>query len=137
MANYKRMRGRSDPQRRRSSSGGILKTLGTVLVAFLVISLLGSLFSRSYVSADADKNNPTEPVELITFTVDGVTYHCEAGMLWASFVNSDYNTDGFCFGMDSEHYYIFSATGDFLSYMNGNNVIYTDEIKSGGSYLFK
>lgn len=134
MANYKRMRGRSDPQRRRSSSGGILKTLGAVLVVFLVIGLLGSLFSRSYVSADADKNNPTEPVELITFTVDGVTYHCEAGMTWNDFLVSDYN-DRFVLAFDDR--YVNDNTGAWVTYYDDNDVSVGDKILAGEAYLLR
>lgn len=134
MANYKNTRGRSYAQRRRSSSGGILKTLGTVLVVFLVIGLLGSLFSRSYVSADEDKNNPTEAVELITFTVDGVTYHCEAGMTWNDFLVSDYN-DRFVIGSGSSH--LEDDTGAWVIYPDDNDVLVGDKILAGEAYLLR
>ena len=99
MANYKNTRGRSYAQQRRSSSGGILKTLGAVLVVFLAIGLIGSLFSRPSDSADADKKDPTtatesptEVPEMITFSAMGLgDYQAEAGMTFAEWCESDYS----------------------------------------------
>lgn len=65
MANYKNTRGRSYAQRRRSSSSGILKTLGAVLVIFLVIGLLGSLFYHPSSTTKPDVKDPTVPEETV------------------------------------------------------------------------
>ncbi len=32
---------------------------------------------------------------LISFTIDGASYQAEEGMIWGTWVNSDYNTGGF------------------------------------------
>lgn len=34
-------------------------------------------------------------MDLITFTIDGITYQAERGMTWEEWVNSSYNTDNF------------------------------------------
>ena len=92
MANYKNTRGRSYAQQRRSSSGGILKTLGAVLVVFLAIALIGSLFSRPSDSADADKKdpttatNPTEAPQTINFKLVGTEYEALEGMTFAEWL---------------------------------------------------
>lgn len=132
MANYKNMRGRSYAQQRRSSSGGILKTLGTVLVVFLAIGLIFSLFSRP--SADTDPTeNPgvTEPMDstpkLITFTYEDESYSCEAGMTWAEFVESDYNTFGFYLSDDGT--YVGTPDGEGLS-REGVSLVSPDEVIS-------
>jgi hypothetical protein len=38
---------------------------------------------------------PNSSVELISFTVEGVSYQAELGMTWSEWTNSSYNTDGY------------------------------------------
>ena len=38
---------------------------------------------------------PNSSVELISFTVEGVSYQAEPGMTWSEWTNSSYNTDGY------------------------------------------
>ena len=41
------------------------------------------------------KITPTEPVNLISFTIAGTSYQAEEGMTWGEWVASSYNTGGF------------------------------------------
>ena len=34
--------------------------------------------------------------KLITFTIDNIEYQAEEGMTWGEWVNSEYNTEGYC-----------------------------------------
>ena len=38
---------------------------------------------------------------LIEFTIDGTTYQAVEGMTWAEWVESEYNTGGYCISSDS------------------------------------
>ena len=40
--------------------------------------------------------------QVIVFTIDGVEYHADSGMTWEEWINSDYNTDGFCLAYATE-----------------------------------
>ncbi len=132
-------------------SGDGFKTVVAVLVIFLLIGLIGSVFSRP--SADTNTNetqppttsvtDPTEETtdsteampELITFTYCGRTFTCEAGMTWAEFVESDYNTESFV--LNAEGNRIVAPGDNIVSYEeNDDPVSSQDVIVSGGSFVF-
>ena len=141
MANYKNTRGRSYAQQRRSSSGGILKTLGAVLVIFLVIGLIGSLFSHSSSSADTDKEDPTtasDPTDapsdsLCSFTFMSKEYEFEEGMTWAQYLESDYNDGTFAANESYGKVDVVQLSGMYVRY-NSIEVLLTDVIVDGTNY---
>lgn len=140
MANYKNTRARSYVQQRRSFSGGILKTLGAVLVVFLAIGLIGSLFSRPSDSADADKKDPTtatDPTDapsakLCSFTFESKEYEFEEGMTWEQYLESDYS-DGTFSAKENGNVNIEKYSMELL-FNNSTKVLLTDAIVNGGSY---
>lgn len=84
-------------KRRRRSGGNIVNIVVGVLVAFLLIGFLGSLFREAPIDPDLDATKApvtdvTEPeVTLLSFIVRGTTYYCEEGMTWQEFIDSDYS----------------------------------------------
>lgn len=118
--NYRYSRGSYTPKKsndNKSSGSGFLKTLGVVLLVFLVVGLIGSIFSRPAGSAEPDTTKPSateSPTEaptenpyagLPSFKLstwiegDGSvavvhTFYFEEGMTWQQWVDSEYNTAG-------------------------------------------
>lgn len=98
--NYRSSRGSYTPKKsnyNKSSGSGFLKTLGVVLLVFLVVGLIGSIFSRPAGSAEPDTTkpsaieSPTEAPELITFSTNANNdLQAEAGMTFAEWCDSDY-----------------------------------------------
>lgn len=75
-------------------------------------------------------------VSLITFTIGGTSYQAEAGMTWAEWCESDYNTDGYYSrGSDihiSDNTYITSVTTSTVI-VSGNS--YSHTVDSGAGIL--
>ena len=64
------------------------------------------------------------PQNLISFSVDDVTYYAEKGMTWEEWVNSDYNVDNFyieissvCAGMSLENVKSTDVIGENATYV--------------------
>lgn len=90
-------------KRRRRSGGNIVNIVVGVLVAFLLIGFLGSLFREAPNDPDFDGTKPpvtdeTEPEEtLLSFTLRDDTFYYEEGMTWQEFIDSDYSQSRFEF----------------------------------------
>ena len=80
-----------------------------------------------YSNGDGTKENPyriSAPQNLISFSVDDVTYYAEKGMTWEEWVNSDYNVDNFyieissvCAGMSLENVKSTDVIGENATYV--------------------
>lgn len=73
--------------------------------------------------------------ELITFTIDGITYQAEEGMTWGEWVDSEYNTNGYIISGN----YIYRAPGMIMYYISidgtaSGRVLKTNEITDGYAY---
>ena len=66
--------------------------------------------------------------EIITFTIDGVTYQAENGMTWGEWIESDYNTGGFAIGHSWTSNIESSAQAHYHVFINEHAVELTDEI---------
>lgn len=106
-------------KRRRRSGGAIIdliQGIGYILVAFLLIGFLGSLFREALIDPDLDATKPpvtdvTEPeVTLLSFIVRGDTFYYEEGMTWQEFIDSDYSQNRFNF--DEGHIRFQCLAGD-------------------------
>ena len=71
---------------------------GIALILFAALCILG-IQKYSSITNDAEKE-PEDPIteeapeQVLTFTVNNVSYEFEAGMTWEDWVNSHYNTLG-------------------------------------------
>ena len=77
------------------------------------------------------------PVTLINFTIDGEPYQAEAGMTWAEWIESDYNTDDFeddGFGGICSSWYVVCNPGATNSWEDGAIVGLNTEIENGLAY---
>ena len=77
------------------------------------------------------------PVSLISFTIDGEPYQAEAGMTWAEWVESDYNTDDFeddGYGGICSSWYAVCNPGATNSWEDGAIVGLNTEIENGLAY---
>ena len=72
-------------------------------------------------------------VEMITFNIDGLSYQAEAGMTWAEFCESKYNTDGMFVRDD----YIFFDEMQIVQRMDGTLINPADEIISDFTYTMR
>lgn len=66
------------------------KTLIWVLCGVCIV-----LLCVFVILAITGQNNSKEPVDTISFSIDGVEYNAEPGMTWGEWVDSDYNSAGF------------------------------------------
>lgn len=67
-------------------------------------------------------------VQLISFTIDGITYQAEEGMTWAEWVDSEYNTDEFV--VDGNDEYICPPNGVAAYYVgdSSSNLVKTSDL---------
>lgn len=71
--------------------------------------------------------------KLISFTISGVTYQAEEGMTWKSWIDSDYNVDGYYI---DEYSKITVGDGEYVMYVDTSNVDTFSVIEDSYSYYY-
>ena len=71
-------------------------------------------------------------VNLISFTIGGISYTAEEGMTWYEWCQSDYNTSGWMCGDDSSN--VRDNGGTYIVRYSGTNVVGSDTIIESASY---
>ena len=134
-------------RKKNGTAFNIGKGVAIVLVAFLAVGLIGSVFG-SISGNDVDPNEPddSEPLTFRIYTAvegdgnnDYVTFTYEPGMTWADFIDSSQNIgpagdvafDAYSDGKFSVNYHC--SSGGCESYLMPD-VILTDLIVAGQSY---
>ena len=77
------------------------------------------------------------PVTTINFTIDGTPYQADAGMTWAEWVESDYNTDDFeddGYNNIWSSWYVVCNPGETDPFDDGARVDPNTEIENGLAY---
>lgn len=70
-------------------------------------------------------------VELISFTIEGITYQAESGMTWKEWVESEFSPDGFAVDIDGT---IFGGGGTVMNPETYVPAAYTDVIENGSTW---
>ena len=79
---------------------------------------------------------PEEPEQLMTFTINGISYTMENRMTWYEWTRSEYNIDGF--SCANENDYVYEAeSSNKVTDSEGNDVLGTTVIVESGAYLIK